>query len=65
MSDANIVVSLFRALIPHSLAEASAAPHFKIPPDVPARIYKDFLIPLTKDIEVEYLMQRYAVLSAL
>ena len=44
---------------PSPAANAQAQePAFKIPPDVPMKIYRDFLIPLTKDIEVEYLMQR-------
>lgn len=33
-------------------------PIMKIQPDVISKIYKDFIIPLTKDVEVEYLLQR-------
>ncbi|EDQ87529.1 uncharacterized protein MONBRDRAFT_10005 [Monosiga brevicollis MX1] len=39
-------------------AASAAATAFKIDPDLPERIYRELLIPLTKDIEVEYLLQR-------
>lgn len=32
--------------------------HSRISPSVVARIYEQFVIPLTKEVEVEYLMQR-------
>ena len=31
---------------------------FKVDPDIIANLYGDFLIPLNKDVQVEYLMQR-------
>jgi chorismate mutase len=32
--------------------------HYKIPPALIRKIYQDWIIPLTKDLEVEYLLQR-------
>lgn len=46
------------AAAPGSAAAPAGATAFKIPTDVPVRIYKDFIIPLTKEVEVLYLMQR-------
>jgi chorismate mutase len=34
------------------------APAFKVDPDIIAQLYAEFLIPLNKDVQVEYLMQR-------
>eukprot|EP00511_Aplanochytrium_stocchinoi_P010754 CAMPEP_0204871986 /NCGR_PEP_ID=MMETSP1348-20121228/37000_1 /ASSEMBLY_ACC=CAM_ASM_000700 /TAXON_ID=215587 /ORGANISM="Aplanochytrium stocchinoi, Strain GSBS06" /LENGTH=474 /DNA_ID=CAMNT_0052026593 /DNA_START=6 /DNA_END=1426 /DNA_ORIENTATION=- len=31
---------------------------YKVEPDVIAKLYKDYLIPLNKDVQVEYLLQR-------
>jgi prephenate dehydratase/chorismate mutase len=31
---------------------------YKIDPEVPVKIYKDFLIPLTKEVELEYILRR-------
>uniref|UniRef100_A0A6B2L1M6 chorismate mutase n=1 Tax=Arcella intermedia TaxID=1963864 RepID=A0A6B2L1M6_9EUKA len=33
-------------------------PNYKVDPEVPVKIYKDFLIPLTKEIELEYVLRR-------
>lgn len=41
-----------------SLSEDEKQEHRKIPVEVPVQIYRDYIIPLTKDIEVEYLLQR-------
>lgn len=30
----------------------------KIDPDIAVQLYRDFVIPLTKDVEVEYLLKR-------
>mmetsp|Transcript_14143 Transcript_14143/g.21993 ORF Transcript_14143/g.21993 Transcript_14143/m.21993 type:complete len:269 (-) Transcript_14143:231-1037(-) len=32
--------------------------HFKVNPESMGKLYRDIIIPLTKDVEVEYLMQR-------
>jgi len=31
---------------------------YKVDPEVPVKIYKDFLIPLTKEVELEYILRR-------
>eukprot|EP00730_Choanoeca_flexa_P003479 TRINITY_DN11419_c0_g1_i2.p1 TRINITY_DN11419_c0_g1~~TRINITY_DN11419_c0_g1_i2.p1 ORF type:complete len:464 (+),score=84.16 TRINITY_DN11419_c0_g1_i2:254-1645(+) len=43
---------------PADLATPSSATSFKIDPAIPEKIYRELLIPLTKDIEVVYLLQR-------
>lgn len=35
-----------------------AAPRLKISPDVVAKVYKEWVMPLTKEVEVLYLLQR-------
>eukprot|EP00054_Salpingoeca_dolichothecata_P017419 m.104347 g.104347 ORF g.104347 m.104347 type:complete len:558 (+) comp22443_c0_seq3:28-1701(+) len=40
------------------VGSSSSDHRYKIDPEVPRQIYKDLLIPLTKEIEVEYLLQR-------
>lgn len=37
---------------------AAEGPQLKVDPDVVHRLYKDFVIPLTKEAEVAYLLQR-------
>lgn len=41
-----------------SLSEEEKKLQRKIAVEVPVRIYEEFIIPLTKDIELEYLLQR-------
>lgn len=46
-----------------SLVHGSAIPddmlkHFKVNPESMGRLYRDIIIPLTKDVEVDYLMKR-------
>lgn len=38
--------------------EGSTPTHQKIPADVVVDLYERFVIPLTKEVEVEYLLQR-------
>eukprot|EP01123_Difflugia_compressa_P006329 TRINITY_DN18519_c0_g1_i1.p1 TRINITY_DN18519_c0_g1~~TRINITY_DN18519_c0_g1_i1.p1 ORF type:complete len:542 (+),score=103.37 TRINITY_DN18519_c0_g1_i1:183-1628(+) len=33
-------------------------PIYKVDPEVPVKIYKEFLIPLTKEVELEYILRR-------
>jgi chorismate mutase len=39
-------------------AGASAPPAYKVAPDALAAIYNDVVMPLTKDVQVQYLLQR-------
>ncbi len=39
-------------------AETTLQTHLKIPLDVVADLYKDYIIPLTKEVEVLYLLER-------
>lgn len=43
---------------PSTNASTGADSHAKINVDAVVTMYKDFVIPLTKVVEVEYLMQR-------
>jgi len=38
--------------------DGEGASAFKVDPDIIAQIYGEFLIPLNKEVQVEYLMQR-------
>jgi len=37
---------------------SAAAPKLKISPDLVAKVYEDWVMPLTKEVEVLYLLQR-------
>lgn len=37
---------------------------FKVEPKIIGQLYEDFIIPLTKDVEVQYILQRYTTKNA-
>lgn len=38
--------------------DASHTPHFKVSPDEVADLYEQWVMPMTKDVQVTYLLQR-------
>jgi chorismate mutase len=38
--------------------ESPAARSFKVPPDALGQLYDDVVMPMTKDVQVEYLLRR-------
>jgi chorismate mutase len=53
-----IKASFYGADLTDSSTTILPSTNFKVDPQVVSNIYENFIIPLTKDVEVEYLMQR-------
>lgn len=43
---------------PEQVTDGTVPGNYKVDPDYIAAVYRDFIIPLTKDVEVQYLYQR-------
>lgn len=40
--------------------DVAAAAHYKVAPDAVAALYADAVVPLTKDVQITYLLRRHA-----
>ena len=39
-------------------AKSEATPNYKVSPEFVGRVFEEYIMPLTKDVEVEYLLRR-------